>query len=359
MIKILDRYIVSQMITPGLFGLLIFGSLWIANLMMRMVNLFVSKGVELQVVLKIFLYSLPAVIVTTIPMAALLASLLALGRLSGDLEITAMQACGIRFTRIVVPVAFVGVVATVVSFLLNEIVVPQANEWRRELLINEVVLKKPLPKIAREIFFKGSDEFSMFVRRYDPEKQLIQGVTMFQFRRMRFPLVTEAATASLSPDLWVFEKGRITTSDERGALDSEVFFERWEFPIERRGGSEVKKKKRWKEMSMAELWREIRRKRARGEPALYERMEFWFKSAFPFAPLVLVLLGAPLAVGNVRSGASIGVGLSILIMFCYYVLIAVGRALGQSGHLHPFVAAWTPNIVAAGVAAVLLCRKSN
>jgi len=356
--KTIDRYLLTEMVGPFVFGLCIFGSLWLANLLIRMVNLFVTKGVALRAVVEIFVYSTPAIVVTTLPMATLLAVLLALGRLNSDSEVIALKSCGIGFSRFVLPLITVGLVMSMLAMTFNEIVVPEANRRREYVFINEVVLKKPLPKIAKDIFFDGGDEFRMFVRNYNPAEETMLDVTMYQFQHDGYPVVTEARRARIQDDVWTFDNGRIVVLDERdGRLREEIYFEEWKYPIKSRHADRVDDiNKSDNEMGMRELYHRIRDAERKGLPTSKDRANLYFKTAFPFASFFLVLIGAPFAVGNARAGASIGVGLSILIMFGYYILIAVGKALGESGTLPPFLGAWIPNIAAAVVGAVLFRR---
>jgi len=358
-LKRIDRYILSEMVSPFIFGLSIFGSLWLANILIKMVNLFVTKGVALRAVVLIFFYSAPAIIITTLPMAALLSALLALGRLNTDSEIIALKAGGIGFGRIIIPVICVGFFVSIVAVGINEVVVPEANKRREKLFVNEVVLKKPLPKIAKDIFFDGGDKFKMFVRNYKPAEELMLDVTMFQFRDDAFPIVTEAKTARIKDDVWAFENGRVIVLDDNtGALKEEVNFKEWLYPVKSRHADRIDKLHvSEKEMNMRQLYEKIQERKGKGLPVKKQWSRLYFKTAFPFASFFLVLIGVPFAVGNRRSGGSVGVGLSILIMFAYYILIAVGKALGETGSVSPLLGAWCPNLIAL-IVGVFLIRRS-
>ena len=357
--KTIDRYILSEMVGPFFFGICIFGSLWLANLLIRMVNLLVTKGVALQAVVEIFLYSSPAIVVMTLPMAALLSGLLSLGRLNSDSEVIALKSCGIGFGRLIVPYIIVGFLISLVALAFNEFVVPEANSRRQKVFVNEVVLKKPLPKLAKDIFFDGGDEFRLFVRNYNPASEVMMDVSMFQFQRKGFPVITEAEKAQIQNDLWTFDGGRIIVLDEKtGRLCEEIYFEQWKYPIRSRHADRVDEVNRSdKEMGIRELYAHIKEQEKKGLPTGEKWAALYFKTAFPFASLFLILIGTPFAVSNNRSGASIGVGLSILIMFAYYILIAVGKALGEGGKIPPMLGAWTPNIV-AGIVAFFLIRRA-
>lgn len=360
MLTILDRYVLRELVRPTLFGLFIFGSLWMVNLLIQTVNLFVTKGVELYAVVLIFFYSLPTVLVTAAPMASLLGALLAMSRLNADSEIIAAKGCGIGYVRLMMPVFGAGLAISVTSFVFNDLVVPRANAARETLFTNEVVLKRPLPKIAKDIFFDGGDQFRIFVRAFRAERQEMEDVTCYQFPKTGFPQVTEARFAKLEPGLWIFRDGRTFMYRKDGSLGHVLEFKEWVYPfqIKHATGRLGEGPKRANEMGFWELVEHIRTRRSQGLPTQSEEVDLWFKTAFPFANLFLILVGTPLASQSVRGGGG-GVGMSIVLMFVYYVFMALGNALGDSGRFPPLLCAWAANLVMAAGAFVLIRRASR
>jgi lipopolysaccharide export system permease protein len=83
------------------------------------------------------------------------------------------------------------------------------------------------------------------------------------------------------------------------------------------------------------------------------------KFAFPFASLIAVLVALPLAVGVGKKGKTLGVGLSVLLLFIYYLLVAMSAAIGRNGAMNPYVAAWLPNILMTIVGVGLLAREEK
>jgi len=110
------------------------------------------------------------------------------------------------------------------------------------------------------------------------------------------------------------------------------------------------------EMSYAELRRTVERKRLVGVPAGKERGELQLKIAFPFASLIMVLFGAPLAASLRRTGRGATFGLCLLLSFIFYGAIKGCQALGWNGLLPPALAAWLPNLLFAGVGGTIFLR---
>jgi lipopolysaccharide export system permease protein len=75
--------------------------------------------------------------------------------------------------------------------------------------------------------------------------------------------------------------------------------------------------------------------------------------------MVFALIGTPLGLRRLRGGAAVGLGVSILIIFCYYVLWHGTAVLGDNGQLPPLLASWLANMVGLGVGGVLVVRAAN
>ncbi|HPE91873.1 MAG TPA: LptF/LptG family permease, partial [Synergistales bacterium] len=142
--RILDRFIVTQMGGSFLFGVMVFSLLLVAgDLLFQIANLVIDKGVSLGVVLRLFVYKLPEVVVMTLPMASLLSALLTFGRLSSQSEIVALRAAGISFSRIVRPVLAASIFISLFAMLLNETLVPLSNRAADNIMRYEVARERP------------------------------------------------------------------------------------------------------------------------------------------------------------------------------------------------------------------------
>ena len=99
-------------------------------------------------------------------------------------------------------------------------------------------------------------------------------------------------------------------------------------------------------MSAQELWSYIEQARMVGTNLSQLWVLFHLKLAVPWACVIMAVLGASFGASRQgRSGSSVGFGISVVIVFAYYVVMSLCRALGESGNMPPFLAAWTPNAV--------------
>ena len=138
-IRILDKYIFKEVFKTFIFGICAFSAVFIGSgTLFRIAQYITEYGASVTSVIKIFVLSLPGVVIWTFPMSMLLASLLTIGRLSGNSEITAMKSCGISFYRIATPAIVLGAFVSVFAVGFNEYVVPWSNEAYSNVLEYEI-----------------------------------------------------------------------------------------------------------------------------------------------------------------------------------------------------------------------------
>ena len=119
-----------------------------------------------------------------------------------------------------------------------------------------------------------------------------------------------------------------------------------------------KTSKRPKEMGLFELFRHIRLSEEQGIDTREMRVLFHMRLAIPWAALVLALLGTSMGVRSPRGGRGVSLGVSVTVVFAYYVVMSFSRALGETGNLPPLIAAWLPNVTFLSLGA-LFVRKAD
>ena len=153
---ILDRFIWKEMAGSFVFGVMAFTMVFVAgDLLFQIASMIIEKGISIGVVLRLFIYSLPEVIILTLPMACLLSALLTFGKLSTNSEIVALKASGISFQRILKPVIVGSLLVGLSALILNETVVPFSNRAAENLMRFEVMREKP-SVLKEQVFLRGS-----------------------------------------------------------------------------------------------------------------------------------------------------------------------------------------------------------
>jgi len=141
MLSILSKYIIREHIGPFFFGFFVITLIFILNLLFRELGKFLSKGLAFSVILEFILLNLAWMIALAVPMAVLIAALMAFGRLSADNEITAIKASGISLYQILPSVIIVSTLLALALIWFNNHILPEFNH-RTRLLAMDIARKK-------------------------------------------------------------------------------------------------------------------------------------------------------------------------------------------------------------------------
>jgi len=379
--RILTRYILREVTSHALLGGVLFTFVLYTSRLNSILELVVRNSASLGDVARLLLYFLPEALIVTIPMAVLVGILLGLSRLAADSEITAMRASGMGafdFVRIVSLVSF----AALILGLVNSIyLAPQAAT---DLLALEDSIKyaqasfELQPRVFDEEHF---NKMVLFVQDVKPGSGAAQWKHVFlaDISDPANPRVTtaeEAVVTSSGPgDLRMhMEDGgqHETSATNPGQYDYSTFVTT-DLPIQT-GAQEDTHLSRKDTHVLALPLRELL---LRANPATTDlgggpdtpaareytsrpyRIEFNKRFSYPFACLVLMLVGVPLGISSKRGGKSTGFVLTILLVFVYYFLSSVGIALASQGKLSPFFGVWGANLIFAVAGALLLQQMSR
>lgn len=362
----LTRYLIGEILPPFFLGLLTFTFILLIARILKLVELIVTRGIPLTQIGRLFALILPTFLELTVPMAFLLAILLGLGRLSSDQELLALKSSGVSPAQILLPLIFVAANVSVLTLLLTSWVRPAAQSGLKNELYD--IARSRIGTALREKVF--NDDFPnilIYVEEIIPPGNVAQGILIIDKRDStrdniilgKVGLInTEEQTHTLS--LRLFD-GSIYERDRARSDFSQTNFNIYDFKLDLDEliGPAKMKDAGPKEMSLTRLLETIDEKQAAGIIAKPELMEFHQRIAFSFAPIVFCLLGVSLSLlpRTSRANRSWGVALCIVWLVIYYALLSFGKALGDRGAFHPFVALWFPNIV-IGVISLHLFRKA-
>jgi lipopolysaccharide export system permease protein len=365
-VRLLDRYLLRELFSPFWLGLAIFTSMLLVARILKLMEMVVSRGVPLTQMLKLFSYILPAFLEVTVPMALLLAVLVAFGRLSTDSETIALQASGVSVFRLTAPVAVFAVATAILTFFLSLYVRPWGNSLLRTGLY-EIVKARASAGIRAKVF---NDEFAglvVYVDQVEPLVNRLHGVLIADTRdpatrntiyaRMGF-IVTNEDAHTLS--LRLIDGGiYTTTSSSKSYQDTRFTTYDLNLDLNLALAGLQSQAKEPTEMSWRELHASIAEKTARHETALAEEVEIQRKFSIPFGCIVFAALGIPLGIRPSRAVHSRGFSVSLVLIFSYYLLLTLGHSLGERGTLRPVIASWLPNILLSFVAAGLFLRAGQ
>lgn len=359
---ILDRYILRELAGPLLFAIAAFTGLFVSVDLVQIAQMIADHGAPIGLAFQLIALRLPQVVVWTFAMAVLLAGLLSLSRLSANSELVAMQAGTISFYRIVAPVVLVGCLVTLLTLGISEFIVPAANyEYRR--VVTEDVRGGQLPTVTRNVILKeyegGVLYGFLYAARYDGETRTMQDVTIVELEAGRPVRTTFARRMVWEEDTWLLEDGLIHAHDDEPGVTLDFRAGRQPVAVGYRPEQVMRAQKSPEEMTIGELRDHISVLRTRGDDTREHTLQFHLKLSVPFASIIFALVAAPLGVQSHRSASSVGFGLSMVVIFAYYILMTLGTALAQSGQVPPGVGAWLQNIVLGGLGVALMIRAGR
>ncbi|MGB9681986.1 MAG: LptF/LptG family permease [bacterium] len=356
--KILDRYLIKETFPSFIAGVFGFALILSASLLFNLVDLFVNRGTPIVDIIRIFFYELPGVLTISFPIASLFAVLLALNRLARDGEITAFRIGGIRLSRIFLPIIVFGILVSVGNFAISEFIAPWSVH-QGETLIREAIFKDPLPVIQDNVFFKAPENRYIYLGRYDPSTRTGTDVLLYSLTPGLPPQVISAKRIIVEDKEWILEDGAIHYYDKDGIISLQSKFKRLLLNLNVNLETFYKEQKTTDEMSARELKERIDSFKKSGINTRNLEVDYQMKFSIPFAAAILAVLGAPLSILPVRGGRFYGLGVSIVIIFIYYIFLALGRALARNGILSPIAGPWLPNVIGFLVGVFLMWYKEE
>ncbi len=192
----LVRYVLKEHVAPFFLALFVITFLFVVDFLVMILDNVLSKGLPASTVLEIFLLNIAWMLSLSIPMAVLVACLMAFGRLSGDQEITAMKAAGVSPLSIMRPVLLVGVLIAELLILFNNWVLPEANHRSVELM-SAVSRKKPHAFIDAGKLTTQFPGVQLWVERIDPSTGTLYGIQIFETEGKGPPRIVMADSATM------------------------------------------------------------------------------------------------------------------------------------------------------------------
>lgn len=356
--RILDRYLVRGFLAALLYCLLLFMMLFIVIDVFNNLEDFLKHSINMRIILTYYLYSSPFILVQIVPVAALVAVLFVLGNLNRHHEIVAMKACGVSGFHILAPYLFMGVLLSFAILLVNENLVPKASLTSRAIMegLIEKGRKKLEERSLANVTVYGHDGRMVYAREYEILKKTLYDVVLLEDNPHRpLQMKMSAKSAWFDGSQWNFGEVIRYKADRRGELIGEPeYLQTLAMDLEFKPEDFLRETSQIDFMNSKELRERLSRLQGISKKLIQRlAVDYHYKIAFPFVCLVVMLIGAPLAMRSTR-GAAVGIGTSFLIVMMYYAMVSVCLALGKGGFLPPAFAAWFANLLFALVGLYLI-----
>ncbi len=378
-IPLIDRWIISKLIPILFFSISAFTIVSLSvGVMFDLIRKIVEFGLPILIALKIFLLSLPGFLVLAFPMSVLLSCLLTYGSLSSNSEILALKSLGINNYRIIFPSLLLAVFMTFLTFTFSDNLVPISNRVAADLLQNSLGKSMRTEKGRYNISFskygsiidsntnKPTDGAShlthiFYARRF--LKKIMYDVTVIDFSKKGTKILITAQNGSFDDksSSWKFNNGKIMATEDEGSV-STIIFDRYIYPFDNgpsklaeipRDADNMTISEARKAQKMYEMSGNIKESR-KMKVRIYEKM------TLPMSCIVFSLIGSTLGIKqNIRSSKSQGFGISIILIFLYYLTCFVFSSIGIIGIITPFLSAWIPVLMFLGFGTFLLWKSNR
>jgi LPS export ABC transporter permease LptG len=349
----MDRYVLSEMIPPFISGVLLIVVMLVGNTLYALLQTIAKSNIGIPVVAKLVVFNIPPLLVLTFPAATSLAAAWVVNRMARDSEVTAIRMAGVPLARLFAPIYAVGVVVSVVSFLVADRVVPHAQHEFQQTqaeMLNYALQASPELAQNRVITFNDYSFAIKTIRKDpngDPNKLQLTGVLIMQNLFYKpYPEVITAKTAVYDHDVWTLNNVVVHTFGPDGFTEVEIGAKtltlNLEVPLM---GIAENAFLQPDELTMAQLGRQMRALAKTGQDDSEVAYDYYSKLAMPFVCLAFALCAPPLALRFARAGAYMGIFLSLVLVWVGWNTLLLTKYLGVAGKLDPMFAAWSPDVL--------------
>jgi len=377
-IPLIDRWLLGQIIPPMIFAISTFTVISLSvGVMFDLIRKIVEFGLPLFLALKVLFFSLPSFLVLSFPMAVLLSTLLAYGKLSSNSELLALKSLGIKTSRIISPAIALSIFMSGLTFYFNDNLVPASNK------LAETTLRAGIGSSFSSETGKDNIMFARYGSRINAstkkptkantylthifyasryENNIMKEVTVLDFAREDFQKILKANNARYDKknSSWIFSEGSIVSIAPNGQTTN-IQFKQYTYPFVEGPLELAQVPKDATEMTLKQALKAEKIYKKTGNLKEIRRIQVRIQEKFtlPFACLVFGLIGSSLgSKSNLRSSKSQGFGLSVILILIYYIMSFVFSSFGVKGILPPLFAAWLPVLISLG-GGIYFLRKSS
>ena len=360
-IRILDKYLFSEFFYTFIGTvIMLVGILIISQVMDNMKTFIASKESTLHIYLFLF-YNLPKMATLVLPMALMFSVCFVVGQFSTNKELVAAMAAGVSFYRIVTPIFVFGGFMWIFMLLLSEVVVRPFNTlaaYEYSLIQKGVGTKTDL---VYQLHIKGKEGF-YYVYWYDAPTKSVRGgfnyIKLNQKNLAEYVISAQNAKYNETENNWKLEKIEEIYFDEKMKVQSYTRYNEKIYNFPESADYFSKPRKKVEEMNLFELSAEIEVRKNKGVPFSDLEVERHAIFAVPIMCLIVVIIGAIAGAYTTKSAGVMSLGISVGVVFLYYIMYSTGKSLGENGGIPPWVAVWSTSIFFFGVS-YFLYKKFN
>lgn len=410
MLRLIDRYLIREIVPYFLLALLLLTAIIFAHEASRFSELLVissRSGVPMEAIGKVMAALVPGIAVFTIPISLLVGTLVGIGRLSGDSEIIALGASGMSRTRILRPIIALALVVAALMLYITFNVLPRSISSLNNIKSNQAMVFQGITtQIKPRVFEESIPKKVLYIEDIDRQKNIWHnifivdmsdeqgGMNIFTAKTGSLRQTTNAQGKPQMPEMYLQEGGfhqttapRVIDEDEpqENAVENNTpltpeeaaqresnkekkrlrFQQRYttqryeamtvgiDVSDDRKKDDDPDEKVQKREVEEME-WSELISYTPAPEDYREWRAQIHKRLAYPTACLVFALLGVGFGISHVRTGRSFGLMLGLGITVIYYLLALSGEHSAISGKLPVWFGVWMANIILASMGALVI-----
>ena len=349
--KIINRYILLEITVPFFIILFVLTFVLLMGRIFQITELIMNKGISVWSILNLIAHLMPNFLLFTLPIALLIAILIAMGRFSADNEITALKTSGVSLLQIYYPVAVASLVTFFITVVIGYYLVPHSNFATKKLLF-ELAQQNATIGIKEKTFNTNFRGLLFYADKIPTSGEYMEGVLVADRRLTGEPSTILAKKAYIVADpVTMIVKLRLadgsihTVSPDLKSyrkIDFKIYDIHLDLSYALAAISEEAKSST--EMTMTELLEKIRTPGLDAPVRRELSIEAHKKFSIPFSCIFFGLLAVPMGIRSHRAVKSRGFALGMIIVSAYYLLRIGGEALVETGYLPPSLGVWAPNI---------------
>jgi lipopolysaccharide export system permease protein len=363
-LHIVDRYLSREFLTFFVYGLALATVVVIVGDLMVTLDRYIKQKPPIWYIVEHFLYRTPPFVYQGLHIVVLMSTILLFLNLSRSNELTALKAGGVSLYRISVPVFGLAAIVTLAALSFQELLLPVLNQKGTE--VDETKIKRrTLPHLQKrtQIWYRGREESGGESRIYhfdllDPANREMSGVSILELDR-DFGLARRLDARVMqwreTDESWELREG-ILRQFQRGEADRIQPFRQLPAQFPERLSDFAQIPRAPDVMNYVELSAYIRRLQDGGHKVGKYLVDLYSKMSYPFAHVIMALVGIPFALQSPRGGRVIGIALCLALGLGYFLVHSAAVALARTEILPPLLAAWSANVLFATLGLFLYLR---
>lgn len=342
--KKLDIYISKSFIKSFLISLIAFMNIFLLSQLFKVFRYVADGRMSTSQGTVYLLNMLPKIIVDMTPLAVLLGSLMFINKMASNLEIISLKTSGISFKRIIIFPVMITFVISLLVYFVNGNIYPRSERRMRELKGESII--KTIPTEKRKAFLRDKYNNVYYIGYINSKKEIARDFQVIKmnenFSEIKMVIIAKTAKFNKKEKIWKLSDVIINDISNKKIIKKKNYLNK-EFNKEPKSFFTLSTNPKF--LTNKELRKEIINMKITGGDTRSGLVELGKRYSFPFASLVIILIGLSLGSRYVRAASAKTIGISIFFGYGYYIIQGLFEALSKNGLINAFLGGWIPNIL--------------